>query len=36
LALLVDREHDGMIGWIDIKSDHVLQLVDKVGIVSRV
>src|SRR5690348_5908024 len=33
LALLVDREHDGMLGRIDIKPDHVMQLVDERGII---
>ena len=33
LAILVDREHDGMLGRIDIKPDHVMQPVDEVGVV---
>lgn len=33
LALLVDREHDGMLGWIDVKPHHVMQLLDEVGVV---
>src|ERR1700692_4923614 len=32
-SLLVDREHDGMLGRIDIEPDHVMQLVDEVGII---
>ena len=33
LALLIDREHDGMLGRIDVKPDHVVQLLNEVGII---
>ena len=33
LALLIDREHDGMLRRIDIEPDHVMQLIDEVGII---
>src|ERR1700757_1641923 len=33
LALLVDREHDGMLGRIDVKPHHVMQLLNEVGVV---
>ena len=35
LRLFVDREDDGMGGWIDIKPDHVAQLVDELRIVGE-
>ena len=35
LALLVNRQHDGMGGRIDIEPDDVAQLVDEVGIVGE-
>jgi hypothetical protein len=35
LALLIDREHDGLLGRIDIKPDHVMHLVDEVGIIGE-
>src|SRR5260370_26775746 len=33
LALLVDRQHDGMSRWIDIEPDDIAQLVDEFRIV---
>lgn len=33
LAFLVDREHDGMLGRIDVKPHHVMQLLNEVGVV---
>src|SRR5207237_7253013 len=32
LALLIDAKHHGLIGWIEIKPDHVAQLLDEEGI----
>ena len=35
LALFVDAEHDGVRGGIDIKPDHVAQLVDELGVLRQ-
>ena len=35
LALLVDRQHDGMGRWIDVEADDVAQLVDELGVVGQ-
>ena len=35
LALLVDREHDGVRRWIDIEADDVAQLVDELRVVGE-
>ena len=33
LALLIDRENDGMSGWIDVEPDHIPELLGEPGIV---
>lgn len=35
LALLINRENDGMSGWIDVEPDHVSELLAKLGIVGE-
>lgn len=35
LALLVNREHDGMSGWIDVEPDHVSELLGEPGVVGE-
>ena len=35
LALLVDRQHDGVRRWIDIEADDVAQLVDELRVVGE-
>ncbi len=29
LALLIDAQHDGLLGWIEVEPDHVGQLLQK-------
>ena len=35
LALFVDAEHQRVIGWVHIEANHILQLLDKIGIVRQ-
>ena len=33
LALFVDRQHQGVLGWVEVEADDIFDLGDKVGIV---